>query len=71
MKIAIVLLNYNDAEATIDAMKRIEHFKAIDCIVVLDNASAASHNGTSCGSAFCTHGTPSAVPGMEWSFESS
>ncbi len=40
MTTAAILLNYNDAEATIDAMKRIEHFKAIDCIVVLDNASA-------------------------------
>ena len=39
MTTAAILLNYNDAEATIDAMKRIEHFKAIDCIVVLDNAS--------------------------------
>ncbi|MCI5792522.1 MAG: glycosyltransferase [Lachnospiraceae bacterium] len=40
MTTAAILLNYNDAEATIDAMKRIEHFKAIDCIVVMDNASA-------------------------------
>ena len=40
MTTAAILLNYNDAEATIDAMKRIEHFKAIDCIVVLDNASS-------------------------------
>ncbi len=39
MKTAAVLLNYNDAEATIAAARRIESFSSIDSIIVLDNAS--------------------------------
>ena len=39
MKTAAVILNYNDAEATIEAVRRIESFTAIDFIVAVDNAS--------------------------------
>ena len=40
MKTAAVLLNYNDAEATIAAAERIKSFSSIDEIIILDNASA-------------------------------
>ena len=39
MKTAVVLLNYNDAEATIAAVRRIESFSSVNSIIVLDNAS--------------------------------
>lgn len=40
MKTAAVILNYNDAEQTIAAARRIEAFKSIDSIVIVDNASS-------------------------------
>ena len=40
MKIAIVLLNYNDAEGTVDALKRIDGFSCFNDVIVVDNASA-------------------------------
>ena len=39
MKIAIVLLNYNDAKGTVDALKRIDGFSCFNDVIVVDNAS--------------------------------
>ena len=39
MKTAAVILNYNDPEATKGAVERLRHFKAIDDVIVVDNAS--------------------------------
>ncbi len=39
MRTAAVILNYNDAEGTVDAVKRINGFFCFDSIVVVDNAS--------------------------------
>lgn len=39
MRLALVLLNYNDAWETLSAVKRVYGFKCIDHIVVVDNAS--------------------------------
>ncbi len=39
MKTAAVILNYNDAEGTVDAVKRINGFFCFDSIVIVDNAS--------------------------------
>lgn len=38
-KCACVILNYNDAENTIDLVRRISNYKALDYIVIVDNAS--------------------------------
>lgn len=40
MKTAAVILNYNDAQGTVDAVKRINGFFCFDSIVVVDNASS-------------------------------
>lgn len=39
MKLAAVILNYNDAQTTIGAVRRIDGFSCIDHIVIVDNAS--------------------------------
>lgn len=39
MKTAAVILNYNDPEATKGAVERLRHFRAIDDVIVVDNAS--------------------------------
>ena len=39
MKLATVILNYNDAQTTIGAVRRIDGFSCIDHIVIVDNAS--------------------------------
>ena len=39
MKTAAVILNYNDAQGTVDAVRRIDGFFCFDSIVVVDNAS--------------------------------
>lgn len=39
MRTAAVILNYNDAQGTVDAVKRINGFFCFDSIVVVDNAS--------------------------------
>ena len=39
MRTAAVILNYNDPEASIEAVRRISGFECIDNIVVVDNAS--------------------------------
>jgi len=45
MKIAIVLLNYNDAEGTVDALKRIDGFSCFNDVIVVDNASSDNSAG--------------------------
>ena len=42
MKIAIVLLNYNDAKGTVDALKRIDGFSCFNDVIVVDNASSGN-----------------------------
>lgn len=39
MKTAAIILNYNDAKGTVDAVRRINGFSCFDDIVVVDNAS--------------------------------
>ena len=39
MKVAAVLLNYNDADSTLDAVRRISGYDSIDTVIVVDNAS--------------------------------
>lgn len=39
MQLAIVILNYNDACGTVDAIRRISGFSCIESIIVVDNAS--------------------------------
>lgn len=39
MTLAVIILNFNDASRTIEAVKRIHGFRSVDHIVVLDNAS--------------------------------
>ena len=39
MRTAAVILNYNDAEASIRAVERIRSFRSIDNVIVVDNAS--------------------------------
>lgn len=39
MKVAAVILNYNDGDGTIEAVRRIEAFESIDTVIVVDNAS--------------------------------
>ena len=39
MKTAFLIVNYNDAETTIELLENIRNFKALDLIVVIDNAS--------------------------------
>ncbi len=39
MKLAAVILNYNDAKGTVDAVKRIAGFSCFSDIIVVDNAS--------------------------------
>lgn len=39
MKVAAVILNYNDAEETIAAVRRIAAFACLDTVIVVDNAS--------------------------------
>lgn len=39
MKTAAVILNYNDADQTIEAVRRIAGFEQLDTIIVVDNAS--------------------------------
>lgn len=39
MKLAAIILNYNDAEGTVDALKRITGFSCFTDIIVVDNAS--------------------------------
>lgn len=39
MKIAAIILNYNDSEGTVSALRRIDGFSCIDHIIAVDNAS--------------------------------
>ena len=39
MKVAAVILNYNDADETIEAVRRIAGFASLSTIIVVDNAS--------------------------------
>ena len=39
MSTAAVILNYNDADTTIEAVERIRDFCTIDHVIVVDNAS--------------------------------
>lgn len=39
MKLAAVILNYNDADETIEAVRRISGFESLSTIIVVDNAS--------------------------------
>lgn len=39
MKVAAVILNYNDADSTLDAVRRISGYDSIDTVIVVDNAS--------------------------------
>ena len=45
MKIAAVILNYQDAKGTVDALRRIDGFFCLDRIVLVDNASADGSAG--------------------------
>lgn len=40
MKLAAVILNYNNADECIEAVKRIENYSVIDAVIVVDNASS-------------------------------
>ncbi len=40
MKLAAVILNYNNASECIEAVKRIENYPVIDAVIVVDNASS-------------------------------
>ena len=44
MKIATIIVNYNDAEETAKYVKKISKFEIIDRIVVVDNLSTAPNN---------------------------
>ena len=39
MKVAAVILNYNDADSSLDAVRRISGYDSIDTVIVVDNAS--------------------------------
>lgn len=39
MKVAAVILNYNDGDETIEAVQRLKDFESIDTVIVVDNAS--------------------------------
>lgn len=39
MKIAAVILNYNDSDETADAVRRIAEYESIETVIVVDNAS--------------------------------
>ena len=39
MKIALVVLNYNDKKTTVEFVKKIEQYKSIDKIMIVDNCS--------------------------------
>ena len=40
MDTVAILLNYNDADTTISAIKRLKNCESLDKIVVVDNASS-------------------------------
>ncbi|MBR6849385.1 MAG: hypothetical protein IKM88_04020, partial [Lachnospiraceae bacterium] len=40
MSLAAVILNYNDAQTTIDAASRVGGFSCVDHVVIVDNASS-------------------------------
>lgn len=39
MKLAAVILNYNNANETIEAAKRLKNYSVIDAVIIVDNAS--------------------------------
>ena len=39
MKTVAIILNYNDADTTIEQLERIVNYKNLDKIVIVDNAS--------------------------------
>ena len=38
-KTACVILNYNDASTTLDLLRKIQHYKVLNYIVIVDNCS--------------------------------
>ena len=39
MKLAAVILNYNDGDETIEAVRRISEYETLEAVIVVDNAS--------------------------------